>query len=132
MAKSCNTLQDTIVQESCKATILETGNNLIVIYFFSEWCQPCRIMCEEMDKLAKKDVVSLSVDVTQERTASINFHEVTDACGQVDKLKEAIKAIKMQKVQNETELNFEAEKEDSWLKGLVWSSINPIFPTWLS
>ena len=25
-----------------------------------------------------------------------------------------------------------AEKEDSWLKGLVWSSINPIFLTWLS
>ena len=97
--------------KSCEADILEAGDNLIVIYFSSKWCQPCRIMCQEIDKLAEqeKDVVFLSVDVTQkrQRTASINFHEVTaihevtGACGQVDKLKEAIKEIKMQKVQNE-------------------------------
>ena len=72
-------------------------------------------MCQEIDKLAEqeKDVVFLSVDVTQKRqlTAYINFHEVTaihevtGACGQVDKLKEAIKEIKMQKVQNETQVS---------------------------
>ena len=81
MVKSCNTLQDTIVQQSCKAAILEAGDNLIVIYFSSEWCQPCRIMCQDIDKLSEqeKDVVFLSVDVTQKRQliASINFHEVT-------------------------------------------------------
>ena len=101
--------------KSCEADILEAGDNLIVIYFSSKWCQPCRIMCQEIDKLAEqeKDVVFLSVDVTQKRqlTAYINFHEVTaihevtGACGQVDKLKEAIKEIKMQKVQNETQVS---------------------------
>ena len=102
-----------MVKSCSKAAIVEAGDNLIVLYFFSKWCHSCRSMCQEINKLTEqeKDVVFLSVEISQKRTASINFHEVTliqevtGACGQVDKLKEAIKEIKMQKVQNETEVS---------------------------
>ena len=91
-----------MVKSCSKAAIVEAGDNLIVLYYFSEWCHSCRNMCQEINKLAEqeKDVVFLSVEISQKRTASINFHEVTliqevtGACGKVDKLKEAIKEIK--------------------------------------
>ena len=101
MVKSCNTLAE------LKAAILEAGAKLVVIHFFAERCPICRIICPEIEKLAgqEKEVVFLSVDITQNQEAAELFNinalptfifikggamidEVTGA--KVDKLKETI------------------------------------------
>ena len=44
---------------------MAAGDKLVVIDFFAEWCPPCRMMSQEIEKLAteeKKDVVFLEVN----------------------------------------------------------------------
>ena len=97
MVKPCNTLAE------LKEEILAAGDKLVVIDFFAEWCPTCRMMSQEIEKLAteERDVVFLGVDVDTEagfytfhlikegaKIHEVRFWQVGEST--IDKLKEAI------------------------------------------
>ena len=69
MVKSCNTLAE------LKEEIIATGHKLVVVNFFAKWSAPCRVMSQDVQKLAEeeKEVVFLEVDIDVNKEAAEHF-----------------------------------------------------------
>ena len=66
MVKSCNTLAE------LEEEILAAGDRLVVTHFFADWSRTCKIVSQEVEKLAvkEKDVVFLQVNIDINKEAS--------------------------------------------------------------